>query len=958
MLGGERRTLDGITFDSTIHCGNGHSFEKVAVGHYRFRARLDRAPYTWRFYFKILCPEAVGQTITLEVADFNHFGRKLFQEGATVISTDGKNWRALGTRNMKIVPWTPTGDPVLDNHYGDSIRIPYGVQYRLKLKKPAMWFAVPTPYTLDRREEVLERLAKEYPRTVEVTTIGHSFHSRRHGYPLRMARIAAAGKGDGRESVFIMAGEHPSESAGMYACEGWMEEVLAHPEWLDGFVFYFVPVVNVDGLYYGSSYSNIARSLRAGIGKNISHSWGRRTLPEVKAIWPLLVRLRPVFFASLHNGRHRRTMEMYGPTGPHADVLLAAWRNALGFEVERIREPQNVLACKALNDAGITSLAYTVETLILCRQKGYRAFRPSYIETGRQLARGTMAGLHKLRKGPKQSSTKKPNRRDMLHLAGAAFTAQLPWFYHGLSLRRPRKHDVYSFEANSLTLPPGDYTVAIALEGRRRRTAVGFDGRTFRTRSVRDGRVELHSIGIRNRLLRFYVKAANVTGISPIRSVWVYPPDASFAEAKASAAAFQKYRRSIRASEREILHRENWGEFRGLLNRRGFGKRELRAMFNDIVAWCKCRQVLDPKDLHYGGIYSEEDKYDFRDAAAAAVCLTYAWRDTGDEDYRRRALLARSYVYNGQHMERRNTVRCGGFCQMVSGTWGNTLQRLGGPLTLVTGVETCIIMMNLLIKTIELGLRPTRKDIKRLKIAADWVARSEFKPGVFLHHEGAYADCQNSNLLAAMALSRAYHTLLRMGERPPQAWPAAARRGVLHYIEGQEAIGVWPYRFAEIGRGQAFQEHNLPDQGMGVYHWLIACETADFRDLPGTREVMQRAARWWLCMSRVDRRRPMPTINLDDRGVRGEIKFSTFTWCRFMAAASLMRIAKLTGEKEPWRRLALRYMEHVHTKLWNTTNPHAAPVKRATRNKMTLCSWIQAAEWDGVLLRDMEEHLS
>ena len=70
-----------------------------------------------------------------------------------------------------------------------------------------------------------------------------------------------------------------------------------------------------------------------------------------------------------------------------------------------------------------------------------------------------------------------------------------------------------------------------------------------------------------------------------------------------------------------------------------------------------------------------------------------------------------------------------------------------------------------------------------------------------------------------------------------------------------------------------------------------------------------------------------------------------------------MRIAQRTGEKEPWRPLALRYMEHVDIKLRNETDPIKAPFQRATTDAMTLCSWIQAIEWAGVLLREMEERL-
>jgi len=548
---------------------------------------------------------------------------------------------------------------------------------------------------------------------------------------------------------------------------------------------------------------------------------------------------------------------------------------------------------------------------------------------------------------------------DGLRFAGDDFTARLPWFYHGLPFEKPVKHDIYSFEVNGLELPPGSYSVAIVPKRPRSELAVGFDGRTFQNRPVHEGRAELANVAIRNRMLSFYVKADARAGTGPLESVWVYPSCSAFADVKNSAGRFAEYRRNIRAHQREILQKNNWSEFWAILNRKGFGKRQLREMFEQIVDWCKRRQVLDPNDLHYGAIYSQEDKYDFRDAAAAAVCFTYAWRDSGEEDYRRRALLARNYVYKGQHMDDpANKDRYGGFSQMVHGAWGSGMQRLrpDGKLPGVTGVETCICI-NLLVKTFELGLKPSPDDLRHLRAAGNWVLGSEFQPGSFRHHEGSTRDCQASNALAVMGLLRAYYALEAHGRKPPDEWLDAARRGLRHYLEGQEAIGCFPYNFAGIGRGQCFSEGNLPDHGMGFYHFMVACDTPAARAMPGVEDAMKRIARWWLVMSRVDRRAPMPTIDLDDREARGTLEFSAFTWCRFMAAASLIRIAERTDEKEPWRQLALRYMEHVRTKLWNVTDPDKAPVRRATRPDMTLCSWIQTAEWDGVLLREIEARL-
>ncbi len=972
--GGQRTTLDGITFDSTVHCGGGHNFVRVGPDHYRFRARIDHAPYAWRFYFRIECPDAVGRTITLEVADFNHAGRTVWHEGATVYSTDDQDWRSLPPENIEIVPWTPTAGEGSDADYGDRSHVPYGVRYRLRLAKPVMWFAVPTPCTLQRSKRLLDRLAEAHPKLVDVKTIGHSYHSESHGYPLRMARITAPGT-SARKNVAIIAGEHSAESAGLYACEGWILEVLKHPDWLEEFAFHFVPVVNVDGIYYGTSYYGMAPELAQGIGQNISSNWAKRTLPEIKMLWSLLGELRPVFFASLHNGRHRRSMEALGPAGPGTDALVAAWRREVGFEFDGVRSHGAAdRAWGILNQAGVTQLAYTIETVLLCRQEGFDTFQASYVETGRQLARGTVAGLRelgpraeapnvvsmKLKASPnsaaktKESSTEQVDR---LYFNGDDFTAQLPWFYHDMPFDEFREHDIHSFEVNGINLRSGDYTVALIPCDRSETLSVSFDGRSFEQMPVKDGVVELTGVGIHNRMLSIYVKAVDERTKAPLESVWAYPPEVTLAEAKDSAKTFDAYRRNIRLGDREILQKDNWDEFHEVLNRPGFGKPQLRAMFDDIVGWCKRRQVLDPDDIHYGAIYSEEDKYDFRDAAAAAVCFTHAWKDTGDDEYRRRAVLARDYCYKGQHMDDpSNRARFGGFCHMIHGAWGPGMQRLGGELGSTVGVETGIIA-NLLVKLIELGLEPSAKDVEHLRAAGVWMINNECSPGTFRHHEGASHDCQNSNALGAEAIVRVYYALKKLGHEPPEEWLTAARRGVVHYVEGQEAIGCWPYVFAKIGRGQAFCEHNIPDQGMGAYHFLVACDTAAFGELPGADDAMRRAARWWLSMSRFDRSGPMVTIDLDDREARGTLKFSRFTWCRFMAAASLIRIAEATGEEEPWRQLALCYMEHVDTKLRNRTDLERAPFRRATSEEMTLCSWIQAVEWAGVLLREMEERL-
>jgi len=248
-------------------------------------------------------------------------------------------------------------------------------------------------------------------------------------------------------------------------------------------------------------------------------------------------------------------------------------------------------------------------------------------------------------------------------------------------------------------------------------------------------------------------------------------------------------------------------------------------------------------------------------------------------------------------------------------------------------------------------------DAEVLRRAAVWVAHNELFPGVFLHHEGATHDCQNANALGLSALVRAYHTLAEAGAEPPAHWVAAAARGLRHYAEGQEAIGVWPYRFAQVGsRGQAYHFANIPDHGIGLVHLTRVCDRRPICSFPGLPDLLRRAARWYLGVCRVEG----DTIDLefDERSELGDdICFSGFTWCRFTAAATLTRTARLTGEVEPWRHLALRLMEHVARKRWQTADPTRAPVVAHARPEAKLATWCQAAEWDASLLAEMIDDL-
>ncbi len=547
----------------------------------------------------------------------------------------------------------------------------------------------------------------------------------------------------------------------------------------------------------------------------------------------------------------------------------------------------------------------------------------------------------------------------MLRFRAADFTAKLPWFYHGLDFDPPAESDVFSFEVNGLDLPAERPALTLVLDRPRDHLEVSRDGLHFIECLARGSLVPMAPTAPHTARLHFYFRADSPDAPPPVVEVYLHPLGSPLSEVTA-VPVFDGYTRDIGAAESEALGR--WDELWPMLRPEGAPDTGiLHEMRGALLRWAAARQVADEAYPHFGAVYSEEDKYDFRDAAAAAVAFTRAWRETGDPAWHDRALAARRYAYRGQHTE---GERLGGWAHMVSGEWGGDHQtnftRITQPLPPVDGVDTAIII-NLLCLAIDGGLKPDEEDLRHLRLGAGWMLRSELRPGVFAHHEGATHDCQNSNALAAMALSRAYNTLCRFDEEAPDEWLEAAHRGFAHFLEGQEAIGVWPYIFAGIGRGQRFGEQNVPDQGMGLYHFLVACDELGLGHRTDVQEALKRAARWYLCTSRIDpargRDEPGPTLDLQYSRAEGGLLFSSFTWCRFMAAAALVRISRLTDEQEPWRTLALRLMEHVRAKLWNESDPERAPVVSSCRPDITLQSWIAAAEWEAVLLGEMIDGL-
>ncbi|MBU0716250.1 MAG: hypothetical protein KJ964_12915 [Verrucomicrobia bacterium] len=570
------------------------------------------------------------------------------------------------------------------------------------------------------------------------------------------------------------------------------------------------------------------------------------------------------------------------------------------------------------------------------------------------------------------------------------FSVRLPWFYFDRDFSRQKPSRAWNFEVNGLIdLAPADYDLRFYTREVNREILLGWDGGDYRAYSAAGGYFEVKNLPIHNFMISCYWRDNGNEPNPPVREVVVVPSGAAFPAKPDSIPVFIKYRRDTLIGERLIL--SNWDEFHPALMSPKITIKDLKAMVCEIGEWAARRQVKDQGDTHFGAIFSEEDKYDFQDAMAAAVLFARMFRWTASEEWRERAHQAKQYALRGQHHNRENPERFGGFPKMQSFETPH-YNRLVYPLPVVEGVATCIIG-NLFIRFFEEGMEPEPGDFDSLRNIAVWILNNESHPGVFRHHEGdnrgakgfgdcqnsnalgagvlsrifrflqkrggftpppAYGDCQPSNAMGAGVLSRIGHFLLEQGVEPA-GWLDASSRGVGRFIAGQEAIGEWPYFFAVIGRGQQYAPHSLPDHGMGFYHFTLAMEKEPWKSAPEARRVVRQAVHWYLCMCEQDLHNGLIDLSFD-RNDKG-LAFSSFTWCRFMAAASLFRAAILLGEEQPWQNLALKLMETVRARYWNRTNPESAPVKSSTIPGLKRVTWIQAAEWDAVLLMEIIDSL-
>jgi hypothetical protein len=520
------------------------------------------------------------------------------------------------------------------------------------------------------------------------------------------------------------------------------------------------------------------------------------------------------------------------------------------------------------------------------------------------------------------------------------FLVKLPAAYYSNELDMAPAEDIWNFEANALPAE-GNRTLCLKLaEGVGFVDLSVFNGKFLRVNAP-DGKCVL-PVSIPQQRLTFDIRAPG-GGSRPLREVTLISPSGL----SGAPEEFNPRKRDIKLENCNLL--EDWQKSREKIMSENFDLSILAEMRDEIVRWSANRQVTDRSDPHYGAIYSEEDKYCFRDAIFAACCFMRAYLRTGVPEWKERAVAARDYCYKGQYRDSGCPGKDGAWAAMgiIDDPEGKKFRRITGKWAQASGVDTSLIGI-MSGELFSMGMEFSERHLKQLSDAVEWNFRNELAYGWFSHHEGMRFNCLNVNFLASSMIYSAHRILLEStGRGLSQEALDEAGAAFRNALECQEAIGVYPYRRADIVRGGKYSLDNFPDNGIGLQAamCLLKNPLSPF-NLDNTRENMRRTALWYLLCSRFEKDHLILEHNASPEYIAG-VAFGNFTWCRVTMLDIISQLWDGIGDTGFWKQFCRCHLRTIRETLWNEDTAGKAPINRSAvpGKDLNLVSWIQQAEW-------------
>lgn len=514
------------------------------------------------------------------------------------------------------------------------------------------------------------------------------------------------------------------------------------------------------------------------------------------------------------------------------------------------------------------------------------------------------------------------------------YATRLPAAYYSNELNMIPAENIWNFEINGLP----EYENAV-LDLRFIETVdsveIRIKGHEFQKVAVCDHHAEI-SVSLNERILSFDIRldAGTDCGTCPLSEISLSIPDADLPD----------YKRETALENCNLL--SDWtGSYEKIMSE-DFDLSEIAVMRDEIFEWIAGRQVLSKDDPHYGAVYSEEDKYCFRDAVFAAACFMKKYRRTGENAWFERAVAARDYSFKGQYLGTGNPAKDGAWAAMgiIDDPAGKNFRRITDKWAQASGVDSSIIGI-VSGELYEMGMPFSDVQLEQLVQAVAWNIRNEIGYGWFSHHEGMTLNCINVNTLAASMLYSVHKVLMESrGIGLKKEILEEAGQSVRNVMQCQEAIGVFPYRKGDFKRGGKYSCENLPDNGMTLQAlmYLLKNKYGKF-SLSGLAGNLRKSALWYLLCSRWENGRLVLEYRTDEEFLKS-VAFGNFTWCRMMMIDVISQEWDHIGNTLFWKQFIRCHLRTLRETFWNENDKTRAPLKSSVV-PIRLVSWIQQAEW-------------
>jgi predicted glutamine amidotransferase len=317
---------DDIIFDSNFDMGNLIDVQFQTGDSSGNRFYTARNNYTtvsfadkhWWFYFKM--ENVVGKSITLSIINgtaddysTNPTQGNRWPEIEPVFSYDNINWERIPLENVSF----------------DRAERTFTIE--IKPTQNQIWLAPLPPYTIGKRDALFAEFTSSPYLTVSSlgTTPG--------GQELKVATITDHTYNDTNKfKAYIIAQQHAGEVPGSWNAEGMIRFLLSDNTTAQAirrsYIFKIVPIVNVDGVYYGRSRYT---PLRTGVQYDLNRWWSYATsaMPfEVKTIFENIQVWQPDCFNDLHstiNTEVGSPKEALTYSWSTSDPTIIAFRNSL-----------------------------------------------------------------------------------------------------------------------------------------------------------------------------------------------------------------------------------------------------------------------------------------------------------------------------------------------------------------------------------------------------------------------------------------------------------------------------------------------------------------------------------------------------------------------------------------------------------------------------------------------------